>query len=81
MFGDRRGNRAGMPNNLCEIRVGHFSGLLYVAARGDRLLLHGLCGAANRRKNELLIADTVENSRTLSDARLRIANESGLGSL
>jgi len=70
-----------MLNNLSQKRVGHFSGLLYVAARGDRLLLPGLCGAANWRQNELLIANTVENSRPLSDARFRIAIESGLGSL
>lgn len=76
MFGDRRDNSASMLNNLSEKRVGRFSGLLYVAARGDPLLLPGLCGAANRRQNELLIADTVENSRALGDARLRISIES-----
>ena len=76
MFGDRRDNGASMLNNLSEKRVGRLSGLLHVAARGDRLLLPGLCGAANRRQNELLIADTVENSSTLSDARLRISTES-----
>lgn len=70
-----------MLNHLSEKRVGRFDGLLYVAARGDRLFLPGLRCAANRRQNELLIADKMENSRTLGDARLRISTESGLGPL
>ena len=81
MFGDRPDNRVSVLNYCSEKRVGSFYGLLYTAARGDSLLLHGLRSAANKRQNEFLIADKVENSDTVSDVRLRNSTKSGLGPL